>query len=255
MDILGASLDGTRQLYYPALLASSAAAPSARIASGTAAAGVPLDPSTGLPLASRGQVEVMAARALFQWNVQVLAALQGREAGALAFSTASYASIQAVQAMIAGGSLPLAISAAGPSAAYSASGDSSTLLDAILDFFSPAASGLRVAGYGSALAGGSGGTDALGPALAAATGAAGSGAPGLVLLAFHRAEAFSLRALDLYAVGGAPSFPADVSPYGGYTGFAMSALDLEYASETDFLLAYFGSDPGAGGYSPIDLFA
>ncbi len=264
-----AGLSGTDPLRIP----FAAAAPG--VSGAAASSPVPLDPFTGLPLVSSGvQIEVIAARALFEWNCQVIAALRGEEALALAFSATSLSSVNSIQALIQGAGFSPTRQAADSMAPYTAGfgGSYGDLLGALLDYFSPAASALRMVGYGLGLLGGVGAASSSGigaagpsggalsgllqPAISAGTAAAGGGAPGAILIALQRTESFSLRALDLYAEGYAlPALRSGSTPLGGYGALALSSLELDYTSETSFLGMYFGPGGDPGGYRPLDLYA
>ena len=257
MDISALSSLGAGAIYRPESLyapARTAAAVAAR-----SAASIPLDPSTGLPLiSSQTQIQILAARSMYEWNLQAIAALRGENALALAFSISSRSSMEVVQALIQGASFQDAGSALSSSGSYGASGSGlDQILGIFLDYFSPAASALRVTGYG--LSGASGvdsRSNGIAQALGAGTQAAGSGAPSLLLIAMHRAETYSLRYLDLYAESGkAPSFGSYVGASGGYGSYALRALGIDASSEEDILVAYFGPGYSSDGYSPINLYA
>ena len=257
MDISALSSLGAGAIYRPESLyapARTAAAVAAR-----SAASIPLDPSTGLPLiSSQTQIQIVAARAMYEWNLQAIAALRGENVTALAFSASSRSSMEVVQALIQGASFEDAGAALSSSGSYGASGSAlDQVLGIILDYFSPAASALRVTGYGlSGASGADSRSNGIAQALGAGTQAAGSGAPSLLLIAMHRAETYSLRYLDLYAESGkAPSFGSYVGASGGYGTYALRALGIDASSVEDILVAYFGPGYSSDGYSPINLYA
>jgi hypothetical protein len=244
LDILGASLSGASPSWDVASLLAARTAAALPVASG---ASVPLDPSTGIPIASQTAISLLAVRAMYEWNYQALSALLGTSGAAASFSAESASSIATIEGLLAG--MSPATTAA--SAAYGAGG-SSSLLDLLLDYFSPPASALRLVSFGL----GSGASDVMASvasAATAATGAAGgTGAPSLILIAMHRAEAYSLRYLDLYSAGTA----AGGDSGDGATSSALSMLSIDYASEEDILALYIGPGTDASsGYFPIDLLA
>ena len=198
LSALAASRAGSLSVPFTSSLAGvlSAASP------GT----IPLDPFTGLPLITSGvQIELIAARALYAYNLQVISALRGEDALGLGFTATSLASVNTVEALIQGASFEDAGRVAGASAPYAtwSSGSLGDVLGGLLAYFTPPASALRLVGYGAALLGGGGAGlgDSLLPALAYGSRTAGSGAPSAALIAIQRTESFSLQALDLYAEG------------------------------------------------------
>jgi hypothetical protein len=255
LSALAASRAGSLSIPFTSSLAG---------ALGAAAPGtIPLDPFTGLPLISSGvQIELIAARALYAYNLQVILALRGEDSLGLGFTATSLASINTVEALIQGASFADAGRVAGSAVPYASWATEG--LGAILDYFSPAASALRLVGYGAALLGGgdSGGSgsgglgDLLLPALAHGSRAAGSGAPPAVLIALQRTESFSLKALDLHAEGySLPGIGGGKASPGGYGSLALSTLDVDYSSESTLFAFYFGPGADVGEYQPLNLYA
>jgi hypothetical protein len=264
LSALAASRAGSLSIPFT----SSLAGPLGAASPGT----IPLDPFTGLPLITSGvQIELIAARALYAYNLQVIAALRGEDSLGLGFTATSLASVNIVEALIQGAGFEDAGRAAGPAAPYAswATGSLGDVLGVLLDYFSPAASALRLVGYGAALiggggageaAGGSGGgglSDSLLPALAYGSRTAGSGAPSAVLIALQRTESFSLQALDLHAEGySLPGVRDGKASSGGYGTLALSTLNVDYTSESSLFAVYFGPGADVGGdYQPLNLYA
>ncbi len=217
------------------------------------ARGIPLDPFTGLPLVSpRIQYEMLVARALFEWHLQVISAVRGESAASIVFSAASVASLVAIESLLRGESFADARDSVAAASRFTAGLGSQEGLEPpfVARYFSPGPSARRVVGYG---------IDALGlsqeeaiagltPGLLAGRAAGGAGAGEVILLALRRVEFLSFRYLELYAAGGVPGSE------GGAVTFSLVSLEFESFQEQSLAGASYAAGARGGGYVPFDRY-
>ncbi len=241
---------------YSALPVHAAAAggSTGAAATGRTSGGIPLDPFTGLPLVSpRLHYEMIVARALFEWHLQVISAVRGESGASIAFSATSAASLQAVEGLVRGEGFAEAQDSVAAASRFTAGlGSQSSQTSSLLaQYFSPGPSARRVVGYGiealglsqeQAIAG-------LTPGLLAGRAAVGSGAGEVILLALSQTEYLSFRYLELYAAGGTPGSGT------GAEAFSLISLDFEYFQEQSLIAGSYSTGTPGGGYLPYDRYA